>query len=49
MSKIREIKPRTPEYIEDVPIGKSKKKDNKIYPRLRLEHEYFQEAKKWEV
>lgn len=36
--------------METGPIGLNKKKDPvKFYPKLRLEHESFPEAKKWEV
>ena len=36
--------------MEPSVVGLSKsKKQTKVYPRLRLEHEFFPETKKWEV
>lgn len=48
---MREVKPKADEYMTDGPVGpsKSKKEPTKIYPRLTLAHEFFPEAKKWEV
>lgn len=48
---MRKITPKVDEYMTDGPVGpsKSKKEPTKIYPRLRLEHQFFPETKKWEV
>lgn len=47
---MRKIEPKKEETMESSPVGMSKsKKNQKFYPRLRLEHEFFPETKKWEV
>lgn len=48
---MRKIEPKVDEYMIDGPVGiaKSKKEPTKVYPRLRLEHQFFPETKKWEV
>lgn len=52
---MRKIKPKVDEYYEsdgmprNIESGSGKKKSKKIYPHIRLEHQYFPETKKWEV
>jgi len=48
---MRDIEPKVEEHMNAiVGEGPSKKKESiKIYPRLRMEHQFFPEAKKWEV
>lgn len=51
---MREIKPKEMENMvsEVSPSGhkaKTKSENNKIYPHIRLEHEFFPECKKFEV
>jgi len=50
---MKKITPKTDEYMESGPMvghpTKSKKEPVKIYPRLRLEHQFFPEAKKQKV
>src|SRR3990167_2783864 len=46
------IKPEEEKYMESSPVTgypKKGKEPVKIYPRLRLEHKFFPEVKKWEV
>ena len=47
---MKEIKPEASEYMESCCGSIKKGKDpEKIYPRLRLEHKFFPEAKKMKV
>ncbi len=49
---MRKIEPESESYMESGPMVGSPKKGKepiKTYPRLRLEHKFFPEAKKWEV
>ena len=47
---MREIKPKTDEYMESGPIGMMKKaKAEKKYPKINLSHEFFPETKNWKV
>ncbi len=46
---IRKIEPKSDAVDEDISVVKSKREPKKIYPRLRLEHSFFPEIKKWEV
>ena len=48
---MRKIKPKEDEYMMDRPMSGSKTKEKapKVYPRLRMDHEFFPEARKWEV
>ena len=46
---MRDIKPQTDEMMIGSEVGVKKGETRKIYPRLRLEHQFFPEAKKMEV
>lgn len=48
---MRKVTPKTREEMDCcMPVGSSKdKKQIKVYPHFRMEHEYFEEAKKIEV
>lgn len=49
---MRKIEPESENYMESGPMVGNMKKGKepiKTYPRLRLEHKFFPEAKKWEV
>jgi len=48
---MKKVTPKQEQYLETGPVGpaKSKKEPPKIYPRLRMEHQFFPEAKKHEV
>lgn len=48
---MRKIEPKVDEYMgcEVGPSKSSKKEPTKTYPRLRLEHQFFPEVKKWDV
>lgn len=47
---MRKIEPKVDEMSGEMPSTKSAKKEPiKTYPRLRMEHQYFSEVKKWEV
>ncbi len=45
---MRKIEPKVDEMIPVESSGK-KKEPIKTYPRLRMEHQFFPETKKWEV
>ncbi len=45
---IKKITPKQDEFMDGSSVG-SKKKDRKVFPHLRLQHEFFPETKKWEV
>ena len=52
INNMRKIKPEEEKYMESSPVTgypKKGKEPVKTYPRLRLEHKFFPEAKKWEV
>lgn len=47
---MRKVTPKTDEMMETGPIGPKKSKEPiKIYPHIRLEHQFFPETKKCEV
>ena len=46
---MRNIEPKTEDYVEGPSVASSNKKSTKIYPRLRLEHQFFPETKNWKV
>lgn len=47
---MRKIKPKSNEVLESVPTTSNTKKQNqKTYPYVRFEHEFFPEMKKWKV
>ena len=49
---MKNVTPRTDEYMHNSDVIGSPtkgKEPKKFYPRLTLKHEYFPEAKKWEV
>ena len=49
---MRKVEPKVDQYMESGPIPgrlKKGKEPEKIYPHLRLEHNFFPEAKKCEV
>ncbi len=49
---MRKVEPKVDQYMEHGPISGSLKKGKepeKIYPHLRLEHQFFPEVKKCEV
>ncbi len=46
------VKPEKEEYMMSSPMPGSPKKGKEpkmVYPRIRLEHKFFPETKKWEV
>ena len=45
---MRKIEPKVEEMTDGPAMVKSKE-PKKIYPRLRMEHQFFPETKKWEV
>ena len=52
INNMRKIKPEEEKYMESGPVighPKKGKEPVKIYPRLRLEHKFFPEAKNWKV
>lgn len=46
---MRAIKPKTDEMMIGCETGVKKGEPAKVYPRLRLEHQFFPEAKKMKV
>lgn len=48
---MRKIEPKTDEIMRGSPVESGLKKGEpmKIYPHIRLEHQFFPETKKWEV
>lgn len=47
---MRKIEPQTDEHMLGCVEGPMKKSEpTKFYPRLRMEHKFFPEVKKWEV
>lgn len=48
---MRKIEPKVEQCGLDMPCNtvKEKEEPKKIYPHLRLEHQFFPETKKWEV
>lgn len=46
---MKKVTPKSNEYMSDGPIGMTKKKDKKVYPEIRLRHEFIPESKNMEV
>ena len=46
---MRNITPKEDSYQYGPSIDRMERKSKKIYPKLTLAHEFFPEAKKWEV
>lgn len=47
---MKKIEPKTDEMMVGCSAeGTGKKETRKTYPRLRMEHQFFPEVKKWEV
>ena len=46
---MRNIEPKVDEMMVGGLLGMKKGEPQKTYPNLRLEHQFFPEAKKWEV